>query len=171
MSLPRPVTLIRLGRAAQRGYAPMSDLPPPPNDPYGVPVPRAGPPRRPAVVTAAGIILLVAGALYVIGGLVLLNSKGGLALPGLTGRDVARVAAVVAFILGGLDVLAGWLVLRLSPSGRILGIVIAVLGLVAGITQLGRAGSSGLLSLALYAFVLYGLLAYGFVFKGQASAR
>jgi hypothetical protein len=119
------------------------------------------------MVTAAGTILIVAGALAIVGGLVLLNTKGGLAIPGLSGREVARIAAVVAFIVGGLDLLAGWLVLRLSSTGRILGIVIAVIGLVGGLAQLGESGSSGILSLALYAFVLYGLLAYGFVFREQ----
>jgi hypothetical protein len=150
----------------------MSDLPPPPFDPAGgVPTPRPAPPRRPPVVTAAGTILLVAGALAIVGGLVLLNSTGGLALPGLAGREAARIAAVVAFLIGGLDVLAGWLVLRLSPAGRILGIVIAVVGLLGGLAQLRQSGSSGVLSLALYAFVLYGLTAYGFVFKHPPPAR
>lgn len=150
----------------------MSDLPPPPFDPYtGVPTPRPAAPRRPGLVTAAGTILLVAGALSIIGGLVLLNTRGGLAIPGLSGREVARVAAVVAFIVGGLDLLAGWLVLRLNPAGRVLGIVIAIVGLLGGLAQLGRSGSSGLLSLALYAFVLYGLLAFGYVFKEQPPAR
>jgi len=119
------------------------------------------------MVTAAGTILIVAGALAILGGIVLLNSKGGLALPGISERDVARITAIVAFIVGGLDLLAGWLVLRLSSAGRILGIVIAVIGLAGVLSQLGESGSSGILSLALYAFVLYGLLAYGFVFKDE----
>jgi hypothetical protein len=149
----------------------MSDLPPPPSNRYDVPTPRPAPPRRPSLVTAAGTILLVAGTLAIVGGLVLLNTRGGLALPGLSGRNVAKVAAVVAFVVGGLDILAGWLVLRLHPAGRVLGIVISVIGLLGGFAQLGESGSSGLLSLALYAFVLYGLLAFGFVFKEQPPAR
>lgn len=119
------------------------------------------------MVTAAGTILIVAGALAIVGGLVLLNAKGGFAVPGLSERDVAKITAIVAFIVGGLDILAGWLVLRLSSAGRILGIVIAVIGLAGVLSQLGDSGPSGFLSLALYAFVLYGLLAYGFVFKDQ----
>ena len=78
---------------------------------------------------------------------------------------------MVAFLVGGLDLLAGWLVLRLNPAGRVLGIVIAVIGLLSGLAQLRQSGFSGLLQLALYAFVLYGLLAYGFVFKQQLRAR
>jgi hypothetical protein len=119
------------------------------------------------MVTAAGTILIVAGALVVAGGFVILNQRGDLALPGLSGRDVATTAAIVTFVFGGLHILAGWLVLRLSPGGRVLGIVIAVIGILGGLAQLRQSGSSGLLSLALYAFVLYGLLAFGFVFRMQ----
>jgi hypothetical protein len=123
------------------------------------------------MVTAAGIILLVAGALAVVGGLVLLNSHGVLDLPGVEGRDVAVVAAVIAFIVGGVDLIAGWLVLKLSAAGRVLGIVIAVIGILGGLAQLRDTGTPGLLSLFLYGFVLYGLIAYGFVFKARSAAR
>jgi hypothetical protein len=79
--------------------------------------------------------------------------------------------AVVAFGLGALDIVAGLLIMRLSSGGRVLGIVIAVLGILSGLAQLSSSGSSGLLSMALYAFVLYALLAYGFVFRQAAEAR
>jgi hypothetical protein len=154
----------------------MTDLPPPPNEPFpghypGVPVPRAGPPRRPGVVTGAAVILIVAGLLAIIAGLVVLNGSGALEVPGADTQDVATVVAMVAFALGALDIVAGVLVLRLSSGGRILGIVIAVLGIISGLAQLGSSGSSGLLSIALYAFVLYALLAYGFVFRQAAATR
>jgi hypothetical protein len=153
----------------------MNDLPPPPSEPSqpypGVPVPRPGPPRRPGVVTGAAVILIVAGLLAGIAGLVVLNGGGALEVPGADSEDVATIVAVVAFGLGALDIVAGFLVLRLSSGGRILGIVIAVLGIVSGLAQLGRSGSPGLLSIALYAFVLYALIAYGFVFRQAAAAR
>jgi hypothetical protein len=40
-----------------------------------------------------------------------------------------------------------------------------------GLAQLRSAGSSGLLGLALDAFVLYGLFTYGFVFKSSRPPR
>jgi hypothetical protein len=123
------------------------------------------------MVAAAGTILLVAGGLLVLGGFVISSSEGGVAFPGLSGNDAATTAAVVAFVFGGLHIVAGLLVLRLSSGGRALGIVLAVIGLVGGLAQLGESGASGLLSLALYAFVLYGLLAFGYVFKAHSSAR
>jgi hypothetical protein len=73
--------------------------------------------------------------------------------------------------MGVLQALAGFLVLRLRPAGRVLGIVLASLGIVAGLLQLRSAGVTGLLSMLLNGFVLYGLLAYSFVFEQAASAR
>ena len=113
------------------------------------------------------MILIVAGALAIVAGFVVLNGSGALEVPGAE-REVAAIVAIVAFAFGVLDIVAGVLVLRLSPGGRILAIVIAVLGILSGLAQLGQAGASGLLSIALYAFVLYALIAYGFVFR-QAS--
>jgi len=49
--------------------------------------------------------------------------------------------------------------------------VIACLGILSGLASLRSAGSSGLLALALDGFVLYALLAYGFVFRDRAGAR
>ena len=150
----------------------MSDLPPPPSEQFpGVPVPRAGPPRRPGVVTGAAVILIVAGILAILAGLIVLNGGGALEVPGADSEDVATIVAVVAFGLGALDIVAGILVLRLSSGGRVLAIVIASLGILSGLAQLGNSGASGLLSIALYAFVLYALLAYGFVFRQAAAAR
>ena len=150
----------------------MSDLPPPPPAPFpGVPEPRPGPQRRPSALTGAAVILIVAGALAIIGGFLVINRGSRLDLPGVDGEPVAGIIAFVAFVLGGLDVLAGWLILRLSPGGRVLGIVIAVLGLLSGLAQLGRTGASGLLTLLLYGYVLYALIAYGFVFRRGSVDR
>jgi hypothetical protein len=152
----------------------MSDLlPPPPGQPSsGVPVPRPGPPRRPGVVTGAAVILIVAGILAAVAGLFVLNGGGALEVPGAdTDGGVETLVALGFLALGAFDVVAGVLVLRLSSAGRVLGIVIAGLGILTGLAQLGSSGSSGLLSIALYAFVLYALIAYGFVFRQAAAAR
>ena len=146
----------------------MSDLPQRPDDRIQVPTPRPAEPRRPAMVTAAGILLLVAGGFSLVGGVIALGG-GEMALPGLSGGETGWVAPLF-FAVGVLEALAGWLVLRLSQTGRILGIVLATVVVVADVIQLGRTGSSGLLTIALWAFVLYGLLAYGFVFKQRSEA-
>jgi hypothetical protein len=154
----------------------MSDLPPPPDQPYasgyhGFPVPRAARPERPKVVTGAAVILIVAGLLAIVGGIVVLNGSGALELPGVDTEEFPAAVATFLFVLASLYIVAGVLVLRLSSGGRILGIVMAVVGILIGLAQLGSSGSSGLLSIALYAFVLYALFAYGFVFRQAAESR
>jgi hypothetical protein len=149
----------------------MSDIPPPPAwDPAGsVPTPRAAPARRPPMVTYAGLILLISGALSLLFGIVTLTSDARLLVP----EDGMSEEVVAGYLIvsGGLSLVAGWLVLRLRPAGRVLGIVLATLGIVTGLVQIGNTGGPGLLAIALNAFVLYGLLTYGFVFKNQPLPR
>jgi hypothetical protein len=118
------------------------------------------------------VILAIAGALSLAVGLMgLTGDRVNIDAPFLEGRSGARIAAAVLVVQGALALVAGGLILRLRPSGRILGLVLAVVGIVSGLAQLGSTGSSGFLTLALDAFVLYGLLAYGYVFKQQPRAR
>ena len=153
----------------------MSSLPPPPADPYsGVPTPKplAAPVRRPGPVTGAAGVLMVAGALSLgIGLMGVTGDRVNIDFPFLEGESAERIAAFWLVVQGSLALVAGWLVLRLRPAGRVLGIVIAVLGILTGLAQLRSSGSSGLLGLALDAFVLYALFTYGFVFKTGPSPR
>jgi hypothetical protein len=123
------------------------------------------------MVTYAGLILLISGALSVLFGIVSLSGDTRLLVPGDEGVSAERIAAYWLVVQGGLALVAGVLVLRLRPAGRVLGIVVASLGILTGLVQLRSAGSSGLLGLALDAFVLYGLFTYGFVFKSSRPPR
>jgi len=123
------------------------------------------------MVTYAGLILLISGALSVLFGVVSLSSNTRLLVPGGEGAVSEEVVAAYLIISGGLSLLAGWLVLRLRPAGRLLGIVLASLGIVTGLVQIGSTGGPGLLAIALNAFVLYGLFTFGFVFKPGPSSR
>jgi hypothetical protein len=152
----------------------MDDIPPPiPTGPTpNVPAPRAAPATRPSVLTGAGGILLLAGVLSVVFGAIGLAGDGlNIDAPFLEGESARRAAAVILLVQGALALIAGWLVLRLSPAGRVLGIVVASFGILTGLMQLRSTGSTGLLSLALDAFVLYALFAYGFVFRPDPAAR
>ena len=145
---------------------------PPPNPVPGVPVPKAAPAKRPGAVTGAGGILLVAGLLSVVVGTIGLMGEGlDIDAPFLEGESSQRVAALLLLVQGALALIAGWMVLRLLPAGRTLGIVVAALGIVMGLMQLRSSGPSGFLALALDAFVLYALFAYGFVFRGGPVDR
>ena len=115
---------------------------------------------------------MVAGALSLgIGLMGVTGDRVNIDLPLLEGESAERVAAFWLVIQGSLALVAGWLVLRLRPAGRVLGIVLALLGILTGLAQLGSSGSSGLLGLALDSFVLYALFTYGFVFKNERSPR
>ncbi len=83
---------------------------------------------------------------------------------------VARGIGVLAMAFGGLEVLAGVLVLRLSNAGRILGLVLACLGVVGGLGSLGDGAGVGLISLGLYGLTVYALFAHGDVFR-RAGGR
>lgn len=149
----------------------LSDLPTPPPDPFpGLPTPRAAPPTRPGLVTGAAAIMLVAGFLNLLVGVISLSGGTEFVIPG-GGRVGGDLVAVFLVAGGVLQLLTGWLVFRLRPAGRILGIVLASMGIVVGLLQLGSAGVTGVLSMLLNAFVLYGLLAYSFVFEQASSAR
>lgn len=122
------------------------------------------------MVTYAGLILLISGALSVLFGIVSLSGDTRLLVPGDEGVISEEVAGLYLIVSGGLLLVAGWLVLRLRPAGRMLGIVLASIGIVTGLVQIGSTGGPGLLAIALNAFVLYGLFTYGFVFKKEGSA-
>lgn len=123
------------------------------------------------MVTYAGLVLLISGALSVLFGIVSLSGDTRLMVPGDEGVISEEVAALYLIVSGCLLLVAGWLVMRLRPAGRSLGIVLASLGIVTGLVQIGRTGGPGLLAIALNAFVLYGLFTYGFVFKTGRSPR
>jgi hypothetical protein len=132
-----------------------------------LPVLPVGGPKRPQLVTAAGVILIVLGALGIFGGLVLLALDPG-DLNGFSTVNLERVArgfGLLAMAFGGLEVLAGVLILRLSNAGRILGLVLACLGVVGGLGSLGDGAGVGLLSLGLYGLTVYTLFAHGDVFR------
>ncbi len=153
----------------------MNDIPPPSSDPVpGVPTPRPAsrPTNRPPALTGAALILMIAGALLLYFGAMDLTGNGvDIDTPFLDGDEAGRVIAVILIAQGGLSLLAGWWVFRLRPAGRILGIVLTVVGIVSALAQLRRSGSSGFLTLALDAFVLYALLTYGFLFKQRPLDR
>lgn len=123
------------------------------------------------MVTYAALILLISGALSLLFGIVSLSGDARLLVPGDEGVISEEVAAFYLIVSGGLLLVAGWLVLRLRPAGRVLGIVLASIGIVTGLVQIGGTGGAGLLAIALNAFVLYGLFTYGFVFKTGQSPR
>lgn len=135
------------------------------------------PGARPGMVTAAGITLIVLGALTMVLALILLlgaaifaGAAGGVdtEVPGLGGMFGAFAGAIFIFVLivlgfGALQLISGIKVLGGQSWARITGIVVAV---IAGVLALAGAGNAdgAILNIALVAanaFVVYALATTG----------
>jgi hypothetical protein len=128
---------------------------------------------RPQVVTAAGVVLIVLGALQVLAGFVLIVlSPDQLASLGSVRNidldHVAKSVGLFSLVVGALEVLAGVLVLRRSDGGRIFAIVLASIGLLGGIASVSGGSALGVVTLGLYAFVIYALFANRAAFRGTS---
>jgi hypothetical protein len=134
------------------GFEDWADRVPPGADPSTAP-------RRPGVITAAGVLLLVSAGFSLVGALILLSSG---ARPTVTGVGSARAFAVVLVVVGGLHLLAGVLVLARSNAGRIMALVLATLGALGALAQLRSA--TGFVSLAINGFIVYALATNGDAF-------
>ena len=111
--------------------------------------------RRPAVITIAGVLLIVAGAFAALAGLLILLTGDGATVEGF-GADLPALAVAVAVVLALLEVAAGLLVLRCSPVGRVLGIVVAALGIVGSLASI--ATPQGIVTISIFGFVAVALV-------------
>ena len=126
---------------------------------------------RPQLVTAAGVILIVLAAVQGLAGVVLLTlSPADLSRIGSLGdmdlNSLARGIGLFSLMFGALEVLAGILVLRLSEGGRVFAIVVAAFGAFGGLASLFSGSAAGVLTLGLYAFVIYVLFSQRAPFRG-----
>jgi hypothetical protein len=136
----------------------------------GAPIPPPARPR-PQLVTAAGVIVIVLGAVQCLAGVVfLVMSPADLAQIGSIGNmdfeSVGRGIGLFSLVIGGLEVLAGILVLRLSDSGRVFAIVVAAFGAFGGFASVLSGSAAGVLTLGCYAFVIYVLFSQRAAFRG-----
>jgi hypothetical protein len=148
--------------------------PPPPRPDLGwqaderVPSPS---PVRPQPVTAAAVILIALGALQAFAGMIFLfvspQQLASIAsMEHVSIEPLARGIGFFILVVGSLGVFAGILVLRLSGGGRVFAIVLASIGLVGGIGNVSHGYAPGLVTLGLYAFVIYVLFAHAAAFRG-----
>jgi len=115
------------------------------------------------MVTAAGVVLLLAGVLAVLGLVIVLSTRQASAT-GATGQ-MTRGAPFVFFALAAMNLLAATLVLRLHPNGRTIGLIAAAVGIVIGVGTLPSSPGRGLLTLVLDGFVAWVLLTEGDAFR------
>ena len=146
---------------------PPEDRRPDPSSPEGgfeIPVPKAAAPRRSTRLTAAAAVLLLTGGFAAIGFMLVLSTphqgSGG------TQQHLIRGEALVWLALAALNILAGLLVLRLRPNGRVLGFIVGGIGIVIGLGALKTDVGRGFLTLALAGFVVWVLATEGAAFRG-----
>jgi hypothetical protein len=117
--------------------------------------PLAGPRRRPVVITVAGVLLVVAGGFAALAGLLILLTGDGATIEGV-GDGSATLPVIVSMVLACLEIGSGALVLRCAPVGRTVGIVVAALGIAAGLAAVGS--PRGLVTIAIFGFVVFALV-------------
>lgn len=120
----------------------------------GTPTGPSGGPARPGIVTAAAVLLFIGGGLGALGGLLAVTG-GGFVGGGLGG--IAIVLGLVMLAVGALEIYAGVQVLALKEQGRMIGLVLAAIGALLSLLQLGAAPGSAILGLAINGFVIYAL--------------
>ena len=122
----------------------MAQYPPPP--------PGAGGPvqgKRPGTVTTVGVLLIIAGAFAVLAGLL------SFGLSGLSGIFV--VIGIIYLPVGALEIYAGIQVLNLREIGRVLGMVMAIVGAVLSLIYIAKGAATSVVSILLDAFIVYTL--------------
>lgn len=115
------------------------------------PPPATGPVRgqRPGTVTAVGVLLIIAGALAILAGLL------SFGLSGLSGIFV--VIGIIYLPVGALEIYAGIQVLNLKEIGRVLGMVMAAVGAVLSLVYIAKGAGTSIVSILLDAFIIYTL--------------
>jgi hypothetical protein len=167
--------------AAPPAGSPAWQSPPPPAQARG---------SRPVVVTIAGIVLIVIGALVSLFGLLAVlggaligtvrdNAAPGVDLGGMQGAIGGVVAFIGAIVLlfGLVELLSGVFALLGRPWARITGIVVSVLGglfSALGVISAASQGTAGSLVfsvvlLVAYIFVAWGMATEGPYFAGRSA--
>ncbi|MGH3142485.1 MAG: DUF7144 family membrane protein [Gaiellales bacterium] len=109
--------------------------------------------------TFAGVFFLVAGTFHVIEGIAALSKSRYLFAQVLFAN--LEFWGVVLLVLGGLGIFAGYAILSLQESGRVLGIALAAVGIIAQLMFINANAWWGVVMIAVYMAILYGLIVKG----------
>lgn len=114
-------------------------------------------------VTFGGYLFLVLGIFHVIDGIAAL-SKAHVFYINASPNGLfwnIRFWGVVMLIIGGLAIYAGWAILDRQSGGRVIGIILAGLGILAQLMFLSAYPLWGLIMVALWTVILYSLIVHG----------
>jgi hypothetical protein len=124
---------------------------------------------RPLGVTLSAVLFFIVGAILVIAAV--LTLAGGALLTQIFGSGAAALGIVVAAvfaIIAILYLLTGWGLVGGKGWARILGIVLAVLGVLGGLSALtGNSLAYGVVQIVLWAGVIYALWMAGPYFASR----
>ncbi|HEU0303611.1 MAG TPA: hypothetical protein VFR32_03435, partial [Gaiellaceae bacterium] len=109
--------------------------------------------------TFAGVFFLVAGTFHVIEGIAALASASYLLEQVLFAS--LEFWGVVLLIVGGLGIFVGYAILSRQEAGRVLGIGLASAGILVQLMFVNANAYAGLVMIAVYMAILYGLIVKG----------
>ena len=109
--------------------------------------------------TFAAILFLVSGTFHVIDGIAALSKSHVYGDYGLFAN--IRFWGVVMLIIGGLAIFAGYALLNRMESGRVIGIFLSSLGIIAQLMFLSANPLWALIMIAIWLMILYALIVRG----------
>ncbi|HYU57512.1 MAG TPA: hypothetical protein VEO00_05625 [Actinomycetota bacterium] len=104
---------------------------------------------RPPLVTAAAVLLIIGGALGILGGLLLFG------LSGIGG--FFTLFGIIGIGVGALELYAGVQVLALKRIGWTLGIALAAISAVVSIVLVTKTAGTNIIGILIDAFIIYAL--------------
>jgi hypothetical protein len=110
---------------------------------------------RPSAVTAVAVLMFIAGGFGILGGF--LAVAGGGYLVGFGGTGALIVFGLLALVIGAVQIWAGLGIMKLREQARMVGLVITVAGAVLTVIGIASGGASGVVSLAIDAFIIWTL--------------
>jgi hypothetical protein len=118
-------------------------------------------------VTFGGYLFFVTGIFHVIDGIAALSKAHVYHDYGLFAN--IRFWGVVMLIIGGLAIYAGWAVLDRQEAGRVIGIVLAGLGILAQLMFSTANEFWSLIMVAMWIAILYALIVHGNEFSRRST--
>jgi hypothetical protein len=110
-------------------------------------------------VTFGGYLFFVVGIFHVIDGIAALSKSHVYKDYGLFAN--IHFWGVVLLIIGGLGIYAGYAVLDRQPTGRVLGIILAGIGILAQLMFSSANEFWALIMVAMWSMILYALIVHG----------
>ena len=111
-------------------------------------------PPRPALVTAAAVVLVFLSVLNVASAAYIVSEWSGI---DSEDRGAAVFSIVLTLLIGIAQLVGGVRTMSMKETGRKLGVLVATLGVALAVTALLQGASPQLLGVALNGFVLYAL--------------